>query len=111
MICSCLAQRVGSRDKKQLATATLPASGNWASVRPNSATRERRKEWGSWMSTPAPSPVVGSAPAAPPLRRAPPRRAAMLEIVECLEGEIDDVVARVAVQARDAGDATGVVLE
>ena len=48
-----------------LATATLPGSGSWARVIPNSLTRLRRKPWGSWIRTPAPSPVVGSAPAAP----------------------------------------------
>ena len=37
--------------------------------------------------------------------------AAVLEIVESLEREIDDLVAGVAVQARDAGNTAGVVLE
>ena len=101
MICSCLAQRLGSRERKQLATATLPGSGSWSRVRPNSLIRERRKAWGSWMRTPAPSPVVGSAPAAPRCSRSS----------SACEREVDHVVARLAVEARDAGDPARVVLE
>ena len=49
-----------------------------------------------------PCPVAG--------RRVGPGGAAMLEVVERRQREIDDVVARLAIQARHAGDAAGVVL-
>ena len=42
-----------------------PGSGSWSRRTPNSRARARRKPWGRLSRTPAPSPVVGSAPTAP----------------------------------------------
>ena len=83
MICSCASQSVGSRARKQLATATLPGSGSWARVRPNS--RDARAQEAVGELDQDAGAVAGG--------RVGARGAAMLEVVERRQRQVDDVVA------------------
>ena len=76
------------------AVAARAAAGRESDARPRSSSS------GSWSRIPAPSPVFGSAPAAPRCSRF-----SSATIARC-----DGLVRRHAVEARDEGDAAGVVL-